>query len=139
MLRERASRWLSRLSDLMGTSAPLDNRNSPRVQTDFGVAVTGTVVRVEARGVDIGRQGVGITADQPLGKGLLVFVQLTEVDLGAFAYVRHCSRRPDGQYSVGLEFRDPLQRPHPQGKDWTYQRLKHGACGTWDAASDLSD
>ncbi len=65
--------------------------------------------------------------------GTIVFLKLPDVQLGGFAEVRHCTRRKDGRYAVGLKFNGPLI---PQGSEWQIQRVCQPTQG-WTRSDDV--
>ena len=72
-------------------------------------------------GVDIHEDGAKVLAPRHWEAGSIVFITLKDVQLGGFAEIRHCSRRKDGRYAIGLAFRGPLV---PQGSQWQIQRVQ---------------
>ncbi len=137
MKGEQNNGWLRKIADLVGQDW-LDKRDHRRVRADFGVTIELNGGALQARGVDASRQGMGIVSERPLPQGTLVFLQLTDADLGGFAHVRHCTSRPDGKFKLGLKFRDQLHRRRPEIGKWTHRQVTYGACGAWDKASETS-
>lgn len=133
---EAVNHWIQRAAHLLGMTATLERRGDRRVRTDFTACLSGDCGRVEVRGLDAHRRGLGGISERWLETGSLVFVRLSDLGLAAFAHVRRCEPRPDGNYAIGLEFRDKLTREREEIGGWQYQRAAHGACGVWDAAAD---
>lgn len=80
---------------------------------------------IHARGVDATRHGIGVLASEPLQCGCLIFIDLPQVGLGGFAHVRRCQPLPDGQFAIGVEFRDSLSHLRPELSRWEFGRWRY--------------
>jgi hypothetical protein len=136
MSEEQSCCWLSRICGFMGTLC-LDKRDRKRLRADFNVTIEGAAGLLQAHGVDATRRGIGVLARQPVQRGLLVFVCLSDVGLSGFAHVRHCTERADGTFRLGLKFRESLHRKRPEPGKWTYRRVTYGESGSWDDSAEI--
>jgi hypothetical protein len=82
-------------------------------------------------GVDIHEDGARVLSKRNWPDGTLLFLKLTEVQLGGFVEVRHSTLRKDGRYAIGLAFRGPMV---PQGETWQIQRVC--TTGAWTRKDD---
>ncbi len=89
-----------------------------------------------AAGVDIHEDGARILSAQGWEVGTIIFLKLPGVQLGGFAQVRHCALRPDGRYTIGLQFQGHLI---PQGSEWQIQRIcQPEPTDAWTKRDDIS-
>jgi hypothetical protein len=149
-----ANRWVSRASSLLKrglwaatggnrrknrTLGHRDRRFSPRLKVQFEAKISDESGSLEARGVDIHRDGALVLARQPLAPKSVVFVQLKSFGLMGFAQVRHCTERGESNYAIGVEFPAPLMRE--EVGTWQFQRVcqtDNGWSEEWEASMNLS-
>jgi len=113
--------WLkSQLGVGQGPPPEGERRTNPRRRMRFEAQVQQAMATTPVVGVDIHEDGARILSRVAWETGTLLFLRLNEVQLGGFAEVRHCTRRKDGRYAVGLAFRGRLI---PQGDQWQIQRV----------------
>jgi hypothetical protein len=109
-----------------------ERRTTPRQRLRFAAELGGIEGAVAATGVDIHEDGARVLSKSAWEVGTVLFLRLKDVQLGGFAEVRHCARRKDGRYSIGLAFRSPLV---PQGSTWQIQRV-HQVENAWTYLDD---
>ena len=126
--------WSRRAAAALGISNLIDRRDHQRVKADFHAILSGTCGIVQARGLDITSRSIGVQSTRPIQKGVSVFVELLECGTGGFAHVRRCERRPDGTYTIGLQFRKELKANRVEIGSWEHYRVSHGPLGAWDSA-----
>jgi len=97
-----------------------ERRAVPRKRMRFEAQIELLDGSTPAVGVDIHEDGARILSSRGWEAGSVIFLRLTEVQLGGFAEIRHCVERPDGRFSIGLAFRGPLL---PQGTEWQIRRI----------------
>jgi len=139
MLDERkAATRIWKVADSLGLSGLLDRRGRARLRAHFHVVLSGMCGYIEARGLNVTREGAALDSPDPAEVGSLVYVQLPHLGLEGFAHVRRCDPRSDGRFTLGLRFRGALLSvPKPEfGGGWLYQRVRYGASGAWDGSGE---
>ena len=109
-----------------------ERRSAPRQRMEFDAEIRNADETTPATGIDIHEDGAKILCREAYHTGAVIFLTLKDVQLGGFAEVRHCTRRKDGKYAIGLAFRGPLV---PQGAVWQIQRV-HPAQKPWTQVDD---
>jgi hypothetical protein len=99
--------WLTRLNRIFA----IDARRQVRIRTGFRATLSGPFGTIDVAGTDVTRDGAGSLSSRALPVGALVFVRILELNVMAFAHVRHCAPTPGG-FLLGLRFREPLVREH---------------------------
>jgi len=114
-------------------SKEAERRSAPRKRMRFEAEVEKVGETVPVVGVDFHEDGARILAQKGWDIGTVLFLKLKDVQLGGFAEVRHCTRRQDGRYTIGLAFRSPFI---PQGEQWQIQRVCQPAAAAWTKSDD---
>ena len=112
-----------------------EKRRLPRKRLRYEAEIRRIDGSTPVVGVDIHEDGARILSKVQWDTGTVVFLKLPSVQLGGFAEVRHCTRRKDGRYSIGLAFRGPLI---PQGSQWQVERHCQSSSDAWTATDDSS-
>jgi hypothetical protein len=111
-----------------------ERRSAQRKRMRFEAEIQKVGESVPVIGVDIHEDGARVLAKQSWDTGTVLFLKLKNVQLGGFAEVRHCTRRQDGRYTIGLAFRGPFI---PQGEQWQIQRVCQPATEAWTRSDDV--
>jgi hypothetical protein len=99
----------------------------------FSATLSGPFGTAVVNGVDATREGAGVVSAVPLTLNSLVFLRITTLGVGGFAYVRHCSPL-GGRYRIGLQYRDRLSVERPESKQWIRQHVSQSGRELWDQA-----
>src|SRR5579884_1169008 len=121
----KRAQWIRKAAELFGMTAHLERRDRDRLRADFRAVLTGSFGRVEARGIDASRRGVGLVSSEAIEPGTLAFLRLADLGLAGFAYVRRSAPRAEGGFTLGLEFRGELSRERLEPGVWQFERRSH--------------
>lgn len=124
--------WLKARLSGRNTAPQPERRTHERQRMRFDAELRRVDDTVPAVGVDIHEDGAKVLCREGWEAGTVLFLTLKEVQLGGFAEVRHCTRRKDGRFAMGLAFRSPLV---PQGATWQIQRVHQSSEG-WTQFDD---
>ena len=125
----QSKRWLPQWNQLF--DALKEARRHMRLPANFHATLSGPFGLLDVRGIDVHRNGAGVKAEQPLQKGTLVYLRITEYDLAGFAHVKHCSEY-EGAYRLGLKFREPLVHERGESFDWDRRTVARETYRAWD-------
>lgn len=89
---------------------PAERRAYTRMKVRFVGSIDFDGRTLPVRGIDLHRAGCGISADEALPVGALLFFYEKTHGLMGWATVRWCSCQGGSKYQAGLEFRSGLMR-----------------------------
>lgn len=125
--------WLKAQFGVEHPTVPERRRGKHRKRMRFEAELQRVGEVVPAVGVDIHEDGARVLCTKGWEPGTVLFLRLTEVQLGGFAEVRHCTLRKDKRYAIGMAFRGPLI---PQGATWQVQRVVQPSGDGWTKNDD---
>ena len=111
------------------SDATTDRRAYTRVRVRFAGSIDFEGRRIPVRGINLHRAGAGISLDEPLPVGTLVFFYGKTHGLMGWATVRWCSGPSLSKYCAGLEFRGSLMRAEAGNWQFSYVQSSSGAAG----------
>ena len=106
-----------------------DRRAYTRMKARFDGSVDFDGRRIPVRGTDLHRAGAGITVDEPLPPGTLLFFYEKTHGLMGWATVRWCAWQGGWNYHAGLEFRSSLMRAEAGSWQFSYVQSSSGTAG----------
>jgi len=112
-----------------GEEQSADRRAYTRIRARFRGSIDWEGRRIPVRGIDLHRAGTGISLDEPLPPGALVFFYGRTHGLMGWATVRWCACEGGSKYHAGLEFRSGLMRAEAGNWHFSYVQSSHCPAG----------
>ena len=95
-------------------------RKRMKMSFDAELSVHGRSLAVD--GVDLHEYGARVVCHTGIAPGTQVLINLLTKRVVGFAHVRHCTRRGNGTFGIGLQF--PAELMPKQPGPWTFTRVE---------------